>query len=53
MWVGSPNFHTQNGIGKKFIVMHWIVGDLDSADARFKLKSAPVRCREGLRVCLR
>lgn len=42
-WKGSPNFYSQNGYKKKFIVFHWIVGRLDSATAHFqnpKAKSA-------------
>jgi LysM repeat protein len=35
-WKGSPNYRTQLGVKKKFIVFHWIVGNLDSATAHFK-----------------
>lgn len=35
-WKGSPNYRAQNGIKKKFIVFHWIVGSLDSATAHFQ-----------------
>lgn len=35
-WKGSPNYRAQNGVKKKFIVFHWIVGSLDSATAHFK-----------------
>lgn len=34
-WIGSPNFHSQTGIPKKYIVCHWMVGRMAAADRRF------------------
>lgn len=47
-WIGSPNFHTQNGITKQFIVLHWMVGTLGSTDARFKEQSSQVSAHYGI-----
>lgn len=49
-WVVSPNFHVQTGIAKKFIVPHWIVGTLESADVRFKDWSAQVSAHYGIQL---
>lgn len=35
VWVGSPNFHSQTGIAKKFITLHWMVGNLLGTDRAF------------------
>ena len=34
-WVGSPNFHPQNGVAKLFITDHWMVGTLRTTDSAF------------------
>lgn len=48
VWVGSPNFHSQAGIAKRFIVLHWMVGTLSSTDARFKQATSQVSAHYGI-----
>lgn len=47
-WIGSPNFRTQNGIKKKFIVMHWMVGTLAGTDKVFQSKTRRVATNYGI-----
>ena len=35
VWIGSPNFKSQNGVAKKFITLHWMVGNLLGTDRVF------------------
>lgn len=47
-WVGSPNFHRQFGVKKKFAVMHWMVGTLESTDKVFQSRARPVSTQYGI-----
>ena len=47
-WVGSPNFRRQIGVKKKFIVLHWIVGTLASADRIFQSNTRKVATNYGV-----
>lgn len=47
-WIGSPNFRTQNGIQKKFIVMHWMVGTLAGTDKVFQSNTRKVATNYGI-----
>lgn len=52
-WVGTPNFRRLILRRKKFIVMHWMVGDLESTDKRFRDRKSRVSTQfgvEGARV---
>ncbi|HLP97649.1 MAG TPA: N-acetylmuramoyl-L-alanine amidase [Sideroxyarcus sp.] len=48
VWLGSPNYHTQHDIKKRFIVMHWMAGTLDSTDARFRQRASQVSAHYGV-----
>lgn len=47
-WVGSPNYRRQFGVKKKFVVMHWMVGTLESTDKVFQQKKRPVSTQYGI-----
>ena len=47
-WIGSPNFRTQNGVEKKFIVMHWMVGTLAGTDKVFQSSTRKVATNYGI-----
>lgn len=48
VWVGSPNFHTQNDVPKRFIVMHWMVGRMAGTDKRFLSPASQVSAHYGV-----
>lgn len=47
-WVGSPNYKRQIGVKKRFAVMHWMVGTLESTDKVFQQKVRPVATQYGI-----
>lgn len=47
-WVGSPNYRRLVLRRKKFIVLHWMVGDLDSTDHRFRDPRSRVSTQYGI-----
>ena len=47
-WIGSPNYRRQFGVKKKFAVMHWMVGTLESTDKVFQQKVRPVATQYGI-----
>lgn len=47
-WVGSPNYHRLPFFRKKFIVLHWMVGTLNTTDKRFASKNSQVSTQYGI-----
>ena len=47
-WIGSPNFKTQNGVKKEFIVLHWMVGTLAGTDRVFQDANRKVATNYGI-----
>lgn len=48
IWKGSPNYNSQTGITKRFIVMHWMVGNLAACDRTFKNPNSDVSAHYGV-----
>ena len=48
IWKGSPNYTAQNGVRKRYIVMHWMVGNLSSCDAAMRSSSRRVSAHYGI-----
>ncbi|MBG6106629.1 N-acetylmuramoyl-L-alanine amidase [Frigoribacterium sp. CG_9.8] len=47
-WIGSPNFYPQNGIEKRFITLHWMVGTLRTTDTTFSSSSRKASATYGV-----
>lgn len=47
-WVGSPNYRRLYIVKKKFVVLHWMVGDLESTDRRFRDHKSRVSTQYGI-----
>lgn len=47
-WKGSPNYRSLTGVGKRFIVFHWMVGTLAGTDSIFSRESYKVSTQYGV-----
>lgn len=48
VWKGSPNYRAQDGVRKKFIVMHWMAGTLAMTDRTFANPASNVSTQYGV-----
>lgn len=48
VWKGSPNYRSQTGVKKRYIVIHWMVGRLSSCDRIFANPSSDVSTHYGV-----